>query len=99
VVAVSLLGTRFIASDEAKVSIDYKNAILKAAPEDIILTTKISGTPAAVINTPQLEKALENASWKDVWSAGQSAGLIEKVLPVAQIVEELMRECQTHFKR
>ena len=93
------LGTRFIASDEAKVSIDYKNAILKAAPEDIILTTKISGTPAAVINTPQLEKALENASWKDVWSAGQSAGLIEKVLPVAKIVEELMRECQTHFKR
>ena len=93
------LGTRFIASDEAKVSLDYKNAILKAAPEDIILTTKISGTPAAVINTPQLEKALEKASWKDVWSAGQSAGLIEKVLPVAQIVEELMRDCNTHFKR
>ena len=93
------LGTRFIASEEAKVSIDYKNAILEAAPEDIVLTTKISGTPAAVINTPQLEKALEKASWKDVWSAGQSAGLIEKVLPVSQIIEELMQECRIHFKR
>jgi nitronate monooxygenase len=85
------LGTRFIASEEAKVSLEYKNAILKAVPEDIILTTKISGTPAAVINTPQLENSLETASWKNVWSAGQSVGLIENILPVSKIVEDLIR--------
>lgn len=92
------LGTRFIASEEAKVSQDYKNAILKASPEDIILTTKISGTPAAVINTPQLEKALETASWNNVWSAGQSAGLIDKTLPVAQIIEKLVKDYSTCLK-
>lgn len=93
------LGTRFIASQEAQVSIEYKKAILNAAPEDIIMTTKISGTPAAVIKTPQLEKAIESSSWKDVWSAGQSAGLIEDILPVSEIVEKLIRECKDAFQR
>lgn len=50
------IGTRFIASKEAKVDKAYKDAILKAEPEDIVLTKKISGTPAAVINTPYIEK-------------------------------------------
>ncbi len=50
------IGTRFIASQEAKVDQAYKNAILKAAPEDIWLTEKVSGTPCAVIKTPYIEK-------------------------------------------
>lgn len=50
------IGTRFIASKEAKVDKSYKEAIIKAEPEDIVLTKKISGTPAAVIRTPYIEK-------------------------------------------
>ncbi len=50
------VGTRFIASHEAKVDASYKNAILKATPDDIVLTKKISGSPAAVIKTPYIEK-------------------------------------------
>ncbi|PZQ45831.1 MAG: nitronate monooxygenase [Micavibrio aeruginosavorus] len=50
------IGTRFIATAEAGVSQDYKNAVLKAEPEDIVLTKRISGTPAAVINTPFIQK-------------------------------------------
>src|SRR5690606_15418207 len=34
----------------------YKEAILKANPEDIVLTLKVSGVPAAVINTPYIQK-------------------------------------------
>ena len=37
------------------VDASYKNAILKAEPEDIVLTKKISGTPAAVIKTKFIE--------------------------------------------
>lgn len=51
------IGTRFIASTEANVADDYKKAILSSAPEDIVLTRRISGTPAAVINTPFIQKA------------------------------------------
>ncbi len=50
------IGTRFIATHEASASADYKDAILKSAPEDIVLTRRISGTPASVINTPYIQK-------------------------------------------
>lgn len=50
------IGTRFIASKECKVDDAYKKAILNSNPEDIVLTKKISGTPAAVIKTPYIEK-------------------------------------------
>ncbi|MEZ4751487.1 MAG: nitronate monooxygenase [Bdellovibrionota bacterium] len=50
------IGTRFIASREANVHDDYKNAIVKAQPEDIVLTRKLSGVPASVIRTPYIEK-------------------------------------------
>lgn len=50
------IGTRFIATNEAKVDDRYKNAILNSEPDDIVLTKKLSGTPAAVINTEYVKK-------------------------------------------
>jgi nitronate monooxygenase len=50
------IGTRFIASNEAKVDQAYKKAITDSEPEDIVMTMKISGTPAAVIRTPYIDK-------------------------------------------
>lgn len=50
------IGTRFIASEEATASPDYKNAVINSMPEDIVMTRRISGTPAAVINTPYIQK-------------------------------------------
>lgn len=50
------IGTRFIATHEAKVSMEYKEAILNSGPQDIVMTSRISGTPAAVINTPYIQK-------------------------------------------
>jgi nitronate monooxygenase len=57
------IGTRFIASQEAKVDVSYKNAILKSEPDDIIMTKKISGTPVAVIRTPYTEKMGTELNW------------------------------------
>jgi nitronate monooxygenase len=50
------MGTRFIASQECAAHEDYKQAILKATADDIVLTRKLSGTPCAIINTPTMEK-------------------------------------------
>lgn len=127
--AVSI-GTRFIASTEAGVDQSYKEAVVRASPEDIVLTMRVSGTPAAVINTDyirkmgldlpwylkllknqkltkqyvvplihllgmkQLEKAATGPTWKTVWSAGQSVGLIHEILSCQQIMEKLVREYQ-----
>lgn len=59
------MGTRFIATDECEVPQDYKQAIVDASEEDIVLTDKISGTPCAVIKTPYLEKTgLKATGWE-----------------------------------
>lgn len=50
------MGTRFIATVECNAHQDYKEAILRARPEDIVLTEKISGVPVAVIRTPYIER-------------------------------------------
>ncbi len=125
--AVSV-GTRFIACKEAQIDPAYKNAVVNASPEDIVMTTRLSGTPAAVIRTPYIDKmgldlpwylkvlkdqkmtkkyivphihflgskSLEQAAtgptWKTVWSAGQSVGLIEDILSCEEIIEKLVRE-------
>jgi len=50
------VGTIFIASDEAPVSDGYKQACVDYGAKDIIHTTKLSGTPCTVINTPYVQK-------------------------------------------
>lgn len=122
------IGTRFIASVEAGVDAAYKDAVVKSSPEDIVMTTRISGTPAAVIRTPYIDKigtdlplalqilkkhpltkkfvvplihlsgmkSLEAAAvkptWKTVWSAGQSAGLVHEILSCEEIIHKLVSE-------
>jgi nitronate monooxygenase len=56
------LGTRFIATTECRAHDDYKQAIVRARPEDIVLTERISGVPVAVIKTPYIEKVGTQAS-------------------------------------
>lgn len=122
------VGTRFIASKEAQVGAAYKEAIIKASPEDIIMTTRLSGTPAAVIKTPYTEKmgadlpwalevlkknpltkkyvvplihylgmksleaAVDKPTWKTVWSAGQSVGLIDSEMACREILARMVKE-------
>ncbi len=56
-------GTRFIASRECLAHQKYKQAIIEAKAENIVLTDKISGVPVAVINNPHLEKVGLKANW------------------------------------
>ena len=50
------MGSVFIASTESDVSDDYKEACVKFGKDDIVMTTKLSGTPCTVINTPYVQK-------------------------------------------
>ncbi|NQZ02454.1 MAG: nitronate monooxygenase [Bdellovibrionales bacterium] len=122
------IGTRFIASEEAGVDQAYKQAVVDSSPEDIVMTTRVSGTPAAVINTEYVKKmgtdlpyvikvlksnpitkkyvvplihlagmkALQNAAekptWKTVWSAGQSVGLVHEISSCEKIVNDIADE-------
>lgn len=57
------IGSPFIASNEADVSMEYKQAIVDYGAKDIVMTTKISGTPCTVINTPYVQKIGTKQNW------------------------------------
>lgn len=50
------MGTRFIATIECSEKENYKQAIVHATAEDIVLTERVTGIPLAVIRTPYVEK-------------------------------------------
>jgi nitronate monooxygenase len=50
------MGTRFIATVECRASTAYKQAILDAGENDIVLSERITGVPVAVINTPYIQR-------------------------------------------
>lgn len=50
------MGTRFIASQECSAHDDYKQAILAANENQIVLTDKLSGVPVSVIETDHIKK-------------------------------------------
>jgi nitronate monooxygenase len=57
------VGSPFIASLEAGVTDEYKQACVDYGAKDIIMTERISGTPCTVINTPYVEKIGTKATW------------------------------------
>jgi nitronate monooxygenase len=57
------VGSPFIASIEAGVTDEYKQACVDYGAKDIIMTERISGTPCTVINTPYVEKIGTKATW------------------------------------
>lgn len=57
------VGTRFIASTEAPVSQEYKQAVVNAKSEDIVMTERISGTPSTIINTEYAKKIGYRQNW------------------------------------
>jgi len=57
------VGTVFIASDEAPVSQEYKQALIDYGADDIVMTTKLSGTPCTVIKTPYVEQTGTEPNW------------------------------------
>ena len=50
------MGTRFIATTECRASTPYKQSILDADEDDIVLTERLTGIPVAVINTPYVQR-------------------------------------------
>jgi nitronate monooxygenase len=50
------MGTRFIATEECRVSDAYKRAIIDANEDDIVLSERITGVPLALIRTAYVER-------------------------------------------
>ncbi|TXE15142.1 nitronate monooxygenase [Seonamhaeicola algicola] len=57
------VGSPFIASVEANVTKEYKQACVDYGADDIVMTERISGTPCTVINTPYVKKIGTKSTW------------------------------------
>ncbi|AUS07382.1 NAD(P)H-dependent flavin oxidoreductase [Pseudotamlana carrageenivorans] len=57
------VGSLFIASEEAGVTQEYKQACVDYGKNDIVMTKRISGTPCTVINTPYVQRIGTDQTW------------------------------------
>lgn len=102
-----IVGTRLIASAESRAGQEYKEAVVAARPEDIVVSDKISGYPATWLAStlagfdPQAE-APDVKRWRDVWSAGLSVAQTDSIKPAAEIIREMVddyaRTCKDMLK-
>ena len=100
------MGTRFIATTESQAQAHYKEMIVEAGSMDITYTPAVSGIPANFLTPSLIENGIdpktlpehkldmadEAKAWKTVWSAGQGAGAVHDILPVAELVARLRDE-------
>ncbi len=61
------IGTRLIATTECSESAGYKQAIIDAGEDDIVLTHKITGVPVSVIRTEMVEREGTEAGRFEHW--------------------------------
>ena len=103
---IACMGTRFIATPESGVVEGHRAMIPKVGADDIMVSAAMNGVPAHWIRQSVERVGLDPGTlpdvrtdmpegvkpWRDIWSAGQSVGLIDRVEPVAQLVARLQGE-------
>lgn len=60
------IGTLFIACEESDISAEYKQAMITYGEKDIVRTTKLSGSPLTVINTPYVQQLGTRANFLEL---------------------------------
>jgi nitronate monooxygenase len=59
------VGTLFLGCEEANLGEDYKKALIQYNEKDIVITSKLSGSPLTVINTPYVQTIGTESTWME----------------------------------
>ena len=101
------LGTRFLATTESMVSEEQKRMVVDSGSEDIVCSASFTGVKAnwlrqSIVNygldpdrLPEGEIDFSRQDlkrWRDIWSAGQGVGAVDRICPLAEVVAQLERE-------
>lgn len=103
---IACMGTRFIATPESGVDEGHRAMIPEVGIDRIVVSAAMNGVPANWIRDSLEAAGLDVATlpstrtampegvrpWRDLYSAGQSVGLIDGVEPVADLVARLSKE-------
>ena len=103
---IACMGTRFIATPESGVVEGHREMIAGAGLDRIVVSSAMNGVPANWIRDSLEMAGLDEIQigggkipmpegvrpWRDIYSAGQSVGLIDQVEPVAALAARLTTE-------
>ena len=100
---LACMGTRFIATPESGTAQAHRDMIARVEADAIMLSAAMNGVPANGIRDSLEQVGLDPKAlpahrtempegvrpWRDIYSAGQSVALIDRVEPVADVAESL----------
>lgn len=101
------MGTRFLVTDESTAPDAYKQMIVDHGPDDLIVSSGVTGTDASWLRPSLIANGLDpdnliapteraygkgNKRWRDIWAAGQGLQTIHRIEPVASVVDRLEAE-------
>jgi nitronate monooxygenase len=104
------LGTRFLATEESMVSDEQKRMVVASGSEDIVCSDSFTGVKANWLRQSIVNYGLDPdhlpegridfsrqdlKRWRDIWSAGQGVGAVDRICPLAEVVAQLEREYHT----
>jgi nitronate monooxygenase len=104
---LAYMGTRFLATTESMVQQAQKEMLLASGSEDILCSDAFTGVNANWLRQSIVAAGLDPANlprsgidfsrqglsrWKELWSAGHGVGSVDRICPVAEVVERLIRE-------
>jgi len=109
------MGTRFLPTNESMAQTAYKEMVVSASSEDLVVSSAVTGTAASWLK-PSLVAAgidpdgpktdvVRNYSgdvakrWRDIWAAGQGVGRSRGIESVSSIVDDLDTEYRWAIER
>lgn len=109
------MGTRFLPAIESMAQEEYKDMVVAADIDDLVVSDAVTGTPASWLRPSLLAAGLDPDSlgsaatrdysggaakkWRDVWAAGQGVGRSRSKESVAHIVRDLQEEYDVAIRR
>lgn len=109
---LAYMGTRFIVAKESMANDEYRQMVVDATQDDLILTDAFSGVKANMlkpsiiragldpekltkkenVNFDSMQRETNAKAWKDIWSAGQGVGAIQRIESALEIIGQLEEE-------
>jgi nitronate monooxygenase len=102
------VGTTFIAATESMAEDDYRQMLIESTADDILLTDEVTSMPANMLReslersgfkpeakseaVDPMKGAETLRAWRDIWSAGQGVGEVDRAEPTADIVGRMRRD-------
>ncbi|MGJ8562790.1 MAG: NAD(P)H-dependent flavin oxidoreductase [Alphaproteobacteria bacterium] len=109
------MGTRFLPAIESMAQDEYKDMVIAADIDDLVVSDAVTGTPASWLRPSLVAAGLDPDSpgsaaardysggaakkWRDVWAAGQGVGRSRSRESVADIVRDLEKEYKAAIRR